>query len=61
MKNKFKDKRGREWEIFCDESYYSMWCVRCLDAGKEFNSQLSFHFMKEDQATAFSDLLKEAR
>lgn len=59
--NEFLDKRGRKWEKFCDQSYFDMICVRCLDVPKDFNSPLSFHFMHDQQAHDFANLIKEAR
>ena len=63
MKNneKFKDKRGREWEKFCDVSYYDLYCVRCLVAPKEFDSHLSFHFMNMSEADDFQRLIEASR
>lgn len=62
MNNYFKDKRGREWEWFVDESYYGMTCVR-LDCtgGRDFNAQTSFHFSTTALALEFVELLKVAR
>lgn len=58
-----KDKRGRRWEMFCDDAYYHDWCVRCLDTAqaKHFNSELSFHFMTQDKSQQFYDLVMEAK
>jgi len=58
-KAKFKDKRGRDWESFCDASYYHCTCVR-LVGEKDFNSQLSFHFDTSKEGEAFIALLKVA-
>ena len=55
----FNDNRGREWETFCDLSYYDMICVR-PKGDKDFNSQLSFHFSTTEDASLFVQLLKEA-
>lgn len=55
----FKDKRGREWESFCDVSYYHMTCVR-VKGESDFNSQLSFHFNTGKKADEFIELLKIA-
>ena len=55
----FKDKRGRDWESFCDVGYYHMTCVRV--AGEtDFNSPLSFHFDTGKLADEFIALLKQA-
>ncbi len=54
-----KDKRRREWETFCDLSYYDFWCVR-PKGDRDFNSELSFHFMTYDQADDFMNLLEHA-
>ena len=56
----FRDKRKREWEMFLDSSYYDMFCVRCLSFSKDFNSQLSFHFVLKRDAETFAELLKKA-
>ncbi len=56
MIENFKDKRGRPWEWFCDESYYNMFCVRPIGE-REFNSELSFHFETQCEASAFASLL----
>lgn len=58
----FKDKRGRDWEVFIDPCYYDMTCVRCTSFKdhKDFNSQLSFHFATSDKAKEFAKLLKES-
>ena len=55
---KVTDKRGREWERFCDESYYGITCIRCLavDGARDFDSMLSFHLNPTD-ADAFWDML----
>lgn len=56
---KFIDKRGREWEVFVDMSYFSCVCVR-LVGDKDFNSNTSFHFDTQQQADQFVELLKIA-
>ncbi len=53
----FKDKRGREWEIFEDMFYYDMICVR-HKGDKNFNSQNSYHFYTYDDAYLFAYLLE---
>ena len=60
---KFTDKRGREWEMFTDRSYFDCICVRLvsdLDNGRDFNSDTSFHFNTDTQARQFVELLKQA-
>lgn len=57
MNRKFKDKRGRTWEIFCDACYFDFYCVRCLNAGKKFDSQMSFHFDFREDAEKFAELI----
>jgi hypothetical protein len=49
-----------KYELFCDDSYYHMWCVRSLD-DKRFNSPMSFHFMLEKDAIEFKRLIELAR
>lgn len=56
---KFIDKRGREWEVFVDMSYFDCVCVR-LVGDKDFNSNTSFHFDTDKQASDFVELLKQA-
>ena len=46
---KFIDKRGREWEVFVDLSYFDCICVR-LAKDRDFNSNTSFHFDTQQQA-----------
>ena len=57
--SKFIDKRGREWEVFVDMSYFDYICVR-LANDRDFNSNTTFHFMTSDQANSFVELLKIA-
>ena len=56
---KFIDKRGREWEVFVDRSYFDCICVR-LAQDRSFNSNTSFHFDTQQQADQFVELLKIA-
>ena len=56
---KFTDKRGREWEMFTDRSYFDYFCVR-LVKDRDFNSNTSFHFNTIEQARQFVELLKQA-
>ena len=55
----FTDKRGREWEMFTDRSYFDCICVR-LVSDRDFNSNTSFHFNTIEQAQQFVELLKQA-
>ena len=55
----FIDKRGREWEMFIDRSYFDYFCVR-LASDRDFNSNTSFHFNTIEQAQQFVELLKQA-
>lgn len=50
-----KDKP--KYEMFCDEGYYHLWCVRSLD-DKRFNSPMSFHFTYEKDAIEFKRLIE---
>ena len=54
---KFKDNRGREWEMFTDRSYFDCVCVR-LVSDRDFNSDTSFHFYTDAQAHQFVESLK---
>lgn len=56
---KFTDKRGREWEVFVDRSYFDCICVR-LAQNRRFYSYTSFHFDTQQQADQFIALLKIA-
>ena len=56
---KFTDKRGREWEMFTDPSYFDCICVR-LVSDRDFNSNTSFHFNTYGKAQQFIELLKQA-
>ena len=56
---RFTDKRGREWEMFTDRSYFDCICVRLVD-NRDFNSNTSFHFNTDAQALQFVELLKQA-
>lgn len=48
------------YELFCDVSYYDMWCVRCK-TDRRFDSPLSFHFMKKTDAEEFKRLIEVAQ
>ena len=54
------DKRGRDWEMYCDTSYFDLFCCRCT-IDKNFNSQFSFRFDTYEEAMQFMNLIKEAR
>ena len=47
---------NNDYEIFCDESYFSMWCVRLIK-DKRFDSPKSFHFQREQDAREFLRLI----
>ena len=53
----FKDSRGRIWESFTDRSYFDLICVR-VKSNREFNSETSFHFMRQSEADQFIELIK---
>lgn len=44
------------YEMFCDMSYYDMWCVRLIGSHK-FGEGL--HFMRKEEAKRAKDLLEE--
>lgn len=48
------------YEVFMDVSYYGMWCVRPIGS-QEFNSFRHFHFVLEDDARKFKELIEKAR
>jgi hypothetical protein len=48
-----------KWELFLDDSYYGLWCVR--PAGDtDFNSQRTFHFIEKTDAGNFKNLVSKA-
>lgn len=49
--------RVGEWEIFCDPSYYHMWCVR-RTSQRRFGE--GFHVPTEEEAEALKSLLTHA-
>ena len=49
-----------KYEMFQDKSYYDMWCVRSVD-DRRFNSPMSFHFAREEDAYDFKRLIEKAR
>jgi hypothetical protein len=48
-----------KYELFCDLSYYDMWCVRNID-DKRFQSPMSFHFILKEDAELFKTLIEKA-
>ena len=48
-----------KWEVFLDESYFSMWCVRPM-GDKNFNSPQSFHFSLKEDAEKLKELAEKA-
>ena len=50
----------REFEMFNDNCYYNMWCVREVH-DKNFESVTSFHFMEKKDAELFLALTKMAK
>lgn len=53
------DSRKRTWECFVDFCYFDMYCVR-VEGGRDFNSELSFHFCTVTEAFDFMNLLKHS-
>ncbi len=49
-----------DYEIFCDSSYYDMWCVRNTN-DRRFDSPTSFHFIKNEDAKKFLELISMAK
>lgn len=47
------------YEMFLDEAYYDMWCVRNLN-DKRFDSPTSFHFNTKAEAQTFLNLIEKA-
>ena len=63
--NKIDYEKGNKWvnftkfEMFKDEFYYDMWCVRDI-SNRYFNSRTSWHFTTKDKADKFLKLLNKA-
>lgn len=51
-----KDKFRVKWEIFKDDSFYGLFCVRPI-GDTNFNSPRSFHFVLAEDAAEFKRLL----
>ena len=45
-----------KWELFCDDSYYHLFCVRPL-GDPTFDSLDSHHFVLMSEAEAFRDAM----
>jgi hypothetical protein len=54
------DKIYENFEMFNDESYYNLWCVRNTN-DKRFNSEFSFHFVIKEDAECFLKLINKAK
>lgn len=54
------DDNKPKYEMFLDECYFHMWCVRNTD-DRRFNSPTSFHFVKKSDAEEFKRLIEIAR
>lgn len=52
-----KNVNLKEWEYFCDVSYYDMWAVRPV-GDKNFYSQYLFHVPTMEEAKTLKDLLE---
>lgn len=48
------------YELFNDESYYNLFCVRNIN-DKRFESSTSFHFEKYEDAVEFKRLIEIAK
>lgn len=60
MNNNSNKCTNEQFELFCDEAYYHMWCVRNVN-DKRFNSPTSFHFCKHEDALEFKRLIELAK
>jgi hypothetical protein len=49
-----------KYELFCDVSYYDLWCVRSKDDTR-FESPTSFHFILKKDAEEFKRLIEIAK
>ncbi len=47
---------NNEYEIFCDPSYYDMWCVKKI---KDRNFNNTKHFITENEAIEYLKNLKK--
>lgn len=54
------DDNKPKYEMFLDECYFHMWCVRNTD-DRRFDSPTSFHFVKKSDAEEFKRLIEIAR
>jgi len=54
-----KRKKKRKYEIFEDNSYYNMWCVRSV-GDTHFNNHYSWHFPTKKEAKMFLSLIEKA-
>jgi len=52
-----KQKNRREWHLFCDMSYFDLYCVKPVEV-REFGSSESFHFMELKDAREFFRLIE---
>jgi hypothetical protein len=52
-----KKKLRAEWEMFSDEGFYGMWCVR-EKGDTNFNSSRLFHFVNKADAEEFKRLIE---
>ena len=52
--------KKRTYEMFSDNSYFDMWCVR-EKFDKDFNSRTSWHFVNKKDAYDFLMLLTKAK
>ncbi len=50
----------REYEMFCDECYYDMRCVRDI-SDKKFSSRTSRHLNTKQEAEQLLELLNKAK
>lgn len=57
---KITDKRGIEWELFMDTSYFELYCVKPVD-NDVFQDISTFHFMRYEDAERFIKLIGESR
>ena len=49
-----------KYELFFDNGYYGMWCVRNID-DRRFSSPTSFHFVNKEDAELFKKLIEKAQ
>ena len=53
------EQLSEQWELFCDSSFFDMFCVR-PKGDRDFNSPRSFHFETKEDAEKFKELIEKS-